>query len=339
MVGLTRVIRRFTVDAKSSEFTFDPLAETLEEYTQRTHGDHRHPISDLPDDSVTVDVYNIENLQGGNELDVNGQVVPNVAVCSNQVATWCSQYWRIVPGQAGYYLIQSVATDLCVQMLGQNQQCGFAALNIGDNTQNWKFVTDDAFPGHWLITNKQNPNLALDLDHGRGGNSVPVYSFDYNGDRNQKWMLFRVGAYGDRIPAPYAAVVAQYRLKCASWAGVYRADKSYTYLADPDVTAIWSPSYLNPAQPNHVPYVDEVFDCDDFAATMRALTSKWGYDNRRSTGAAVALGTAWTSIPAIKKGHAFNFYLSQGWYLKLFEPQTGEEYQLANSERAYMIMF
>lgn len=285
-------------------------------------------------DRPSLDVYIIANAQGDNFLDIDSGRAPNATSCFRKDPLRATQYWRILPGQPNHCIIQSVATDLCIKQDGRNRRCTFATKNPDDDSQNWLLTPDSK--GQWKFASKSDPSLSLDSHAGQQGDNVPVYAWDHNTGENQLWLLTNWNA-GAEMPSWAAATIAHWKLGGNEDGRVYSADESYSYVTVDQAHQIWTRSILNSANEPHVSYLREVFDCDDFAITMKALVGRWWYTNHGTSENACSFGIAWTWRAG--SGHAINILFGPLWTLSLFEPQLGARYEMEASETARMIMF
>lgn len=293
---------------------------------------------------LTEDVYTLTNAQSATLLDRYCSIEPNVAVCSPQPDAKkgqrrLAQYWRIVPAlppaPADAVFIENLCDDWRLTQNGGYVPCIVAYPDPADMRQAW---IPQAVGPNISFVSAANRQLCLDLQNGSDSPKTPVLAYGSNGGLNQQWKLTSLNANIPKITANDIELVAETRFADSNLV-LYRQDDTFGTVTPKVVSDSWKDSILNPANKDHVAYVAQTFDCDDFALTMKGVMAKWWYENQRMSGLACAFGLIWVRIPFGGGGHAYNFYFDRLWRMYLMEPQTGRSFTMLEVGQAVFFLY
>ena len=276
-----------------------------------------------------ADVYQVVNLAAGTLLDLDRQDQPPTTAANPYAPAGeptATQFWRLVAGQLGYWQFQNLRNDLAATQNGTDQPCRLQPLDTASNQQNWFILSEGGPPAtQWVVSNKENKDLVLDLADGRKNANTPVLAYTENGGDNQKWIL-----HGQKS----AGLVPQWTLRMimrdllgATRPHTYLNDASYAPVARTDTTTIWNGTRLSPTSARRIPLTAGVFEAQDFADVMKAAVARWCYHRLPvpppQVGQACLFGTLITVEQATNIRNAYNFSIGDLWQVYLFDPQTG----------------
>jgi len=125
---------------------------------------------------------------------------------------------------------------------------------------------------------------------------------------------------GEAYPASLFLEIARDAF-AAMWAprtkpNIFRADAFYVAPSLQEAKAIIHKSHLDAQQ-----WVDDSFDCDDFAIVLKSNFSQAAYFNGTRKGG-FAFGIIWLTEPS---GHAMNWMINDDGILRFVEPQRPVE--------------
>ena len=144
-----------------------------------------------------------------------------------------------------------------------------------------------------------------------GSTEASVYMETSTHPIGTHWMMgmdyFTSTEIEDHIRANYPGIVIN----------IYMSDPDYGSLDFDLLHGIWFNSHLGSYHPT-----EHKFDCDDFAAVMKAEVSKYSYHQTKPTNRGSLCGIIWGRNALIS--HAYNFTVDPFLNLILFEPRNGE---------------
>ena len=130
-------------------------------------------------------------------------------------------------------------------------------------------------------------------------------------------------------------IVAE-KLRITNLHEVSFADGSYA-LVDPH----WVTTFLTFDLTEHIPYIPERFDCDDYAWVVAGEVKKWFW--KSPVKASIAFGMLWGDIrkesdPDKPRGHAVNFLVTRDRNIVLIEPQNDGVFNFTSKSTVWRII-
>jgi hypothetical protein len=221
--------------------------------------------------------------------------------------------WVLLPADAGNFYIKNMVSNAFLGYAGENTECSLGhGGDPHDPNYKWTFESDG---GEWIIRSVANPGQILEVS---GKNWLNVETWYDARQSNQRWLIDQFSPDGT-VPGAIIKAVTTLKYVTQQWA-CYLPDARYGPIEMIDVTTLWTQSRIR--TPQHITWTKELFDCDDFALTMKSQVVYDQYLKRGSLQAPHAFGTLWTEDHSTKEGHAENIYISTTYDLLRFEPQN-----------------
>lgn len=221
--------------------------------------------------------------------------------------------WAFEVADVGNYYIRNVVSGAYLGYLGENTWCSLGPLTDRQNPSfKWKFENSG---DQWIIRSVANNNQILEVS---GKDWLNVETWYDARQSNQRWRIDQLTPDGI-VHASVIQAVTTLKYVTQAWA-CYLADAHFAPMDYNDVITLWNASRI---RTQHIVWTKELFDCDDFAVTMKSEVVYHQYVKREALPAPYAFGTLWIDDHAKNTGHAVNIYISPAYDLVRFEPQNG----------------
>ncbi|KAF5388224.1 hypothetical protein D9615_000847 [Tricholomella constricta] len=268
-------------------------------------------------------VYRISNSTVPIVVDLNrGDPTNGTAVTAWSDNGGLNQLWLAEEtGEADTFTLRNLAGGTYMDLARGSaaEQTNIEGWSRTGDNQKWTIKR--AIDGtSWKIQNYASKTFA-DLYNGGDSDGTPIYGWTGTWDddnSHQKWNFQRMSA----TSAEVTLAIRNNPHLAHDYRG-YLLDGEYLILSADVWHQVWATTGLG--QGNKV-WRSEIFDCDDFAVTMKAAVAAWGADNIRADNCALLCGIMLGVNPNDPTdAHAYNFNLTNDHTGVIFyEPQTDQ---------------
>ncbi|KAA8906648.1 polyporus squamosus lectin [Sphaerosporella brunnea] len=242
-----------------------------------------------------------------------------------------NQMWLVELVDGGYWTFRNLRSGTCLDLNGGNpgngtKVQGWVAM---DNNYNQHWAIIQLGGAYWKIKNR-GTGTVIDLSGGGNSNGTKIQGWqDMANNPNQAWLFTRM----TRTPTQIQALLAQ-NPRVAPVQFPSYADANYLNLP----INLWNLIYAESMIAQNFHWRSEIFDCDDFAFTLKAAVAKHGNDWVRADGTAILCGFMFGRKP--NGAHAYNWCLTDSLNQVTFiEPQNGTWSVDAFGYQAYFGVF